>query len=224
MSLGIHRTKLLHHGLLKELANCSRLLLVHGRLVGQTNLVHHGIWVKTFRNSIFEILQKGLLVAAIKDVVHHHFRLLHILDTNVIFAETDSRNCLLVFVLSVNDRRESLLLVLVDHVPDLGYPRAGRVDDFNILLVKVGHFLNRRTKGGQDDDIPVLDRLEILLALAQLFNKLDIHGRQVVVDFGVVNQLVGDVDPAVGEVIDRLVGESNASFDAPAKAKVLENT
>jgi hypothetical protein len=67
-----------------------------------------------------------------------------------------------------------------------------------------------------------LDRLVLLSAIVQLFNKLHIHGIQVVVDFRVVNQLVGNMDLAVGEMIDRLVGESDAPFDAPTKAKVLE--
>jgi hypothetical protein len=133
MCCHIHGTKLLHHGLLKELSNRPCLLLVHGRLVGQTNLFQHGIWVKTFRNSMFKVLHQGLLVAAIDNVVSHHFCFLHILDANVIVTETDGRNRFLVSVLAVNDRRESLFLVLVDNVPDLGNPRTRRVDDFDIL-------------------------------------------------------------------------------------------
>jgi hypothetical protein len=89
------------------------------------------------------------------------------------------------------------------------------------LLVKIVHFFQRRTKGGQNNHIPVLHRLVILLAISNFLNKLHIHGIQVVVDLGVVNQFVGNMDLAIGEMIDRLVRESDAPFDAPAKAKVL---
>lgn len=54
-----------------------------------------------------------------------------------------------------------------------------------------------------------------------LFNKLHVHIFEVFIHFGVVNELVGNVDALVGKVLHRFVGQRNASFDAPAKTKVL---
>lgn len=106
---------------------------------------------------------------------------------------------------------ESLLVLVTsseDHIP-------------TYLLVKIVHFFQRRTKGGQNDHIPILDRLVFLPAISKLLNKLHIHFIQVVVDLGVVDQLVGNMDLAIREMIDCLVGESDAPFDTPAKAKIL---
>ena len=76
---------------------------------------------------------KFVLVSTVEDVIRKYFSFLHILNTDVIFAETSGSDGLLVSILSVNDRCQSLTLVSVDGVPDFGDPGASSVDDFDIL-------------------------------------------------------------------------------------------
>ena len=89
------------------------------------------------------------------------------------------------------------------------------------LFVKVIHFFVRSTKGGENDNITFPDGIEILLAFANLFNELHIHVLELVIDFGVVDEFIGNVYRFAFKVIDGLVGQGNGSLDAPAKAKVL---
>ena len=55
----------------------------------------------------------------------------------------------------------------------------------------------------------------------RLFNKLHIHIFEVLIHFRVVNEFIGNVDAFVGKVFHRFVGQGDASFDPPAKAKIL---
>mmetsp|Transcript_297 Transcript_297/g.833 ORF Transcript_297/g.833 Transcript_297/m.833 type:complete len:292 (-) Transcript_297:1118-1993(-) len=132
--LGIDGAVLLHHGLLQELADGPRLLLVHGGLVRKSDLLEHGVGVKSLGDGILKVLEEGLLVPPLSHVVDDHLRLLHVLDDDVILAEGHGGNSLLVRVLPVNDRGQPLLLVLVDSVPHLRHPRAGSVDDIDVLV------------------------------------------------------------------------------------------
>ena len=91
------------------------------------------------------------------------------------------------------------------------------------LLVKVIHFFVRCSKGGQDDDISFLDRVKVFGSAIHLFNELDIHGMQFIIDFRIVNEFVGNVNFAIRKVIDGFVGQGNGSFDTPAESKVLRN-
>lgn len=125
--------ELFHHRLLEELSNGPSFLLVHRGLVRQPDLIKHLIWIESLAHGLLEVLQEGFLVASVQDVVRDHFRLLHVLDADVVLAETDGRDSFLVPVLAVDDRRQTLLLVLVDRVPDLAHPRTRRVDNFNVL-------------------------------------------------------------------------------------------
>mmetsp|Transcript_34794 Transcript_34794/g.54320 ORF Transcript_34794/g.54320 Transcript_34794/m.54320 type:complete len:360 (-) Transcript_34794:249-1328(-) len=219
----IHFTwpKLLHHRLLQQLSNRLGLLLVHCRLIGNSNLIEHGIGIKASRNGLFKVFQKRFLVTTVNDVIGDHIGLFHVLDANVIFAETGRGDGFFVFVLSVNDRRQSLALMHIDGVPNLGDPGAGGVDDFDVLFIKVTHLFVGGTKGWQDDDVSLLNVIEILFAFSQLFNQIDIVFRQTIVHFRVVNEFVGNVKFAIGIMFDGFVGQGDTSFDAPAESKVL---
>ena len=91
------------------------------------------------------------------------------------------------------------------------------------LLVKVIHFFVRSTKGGKNDYIAFSNRIKILSSILRLFNKLHLHILELIVDFGVVDEFVGNVYLFTLEMIDGFVGQGNGSFDTPAKAKVLQN-
>jgi hypothetical protein len=127
---------LLHHRLLEELADGLRLLLVHGRLIGESNIFQHRVRIEPSRDGIFEPLQEGFLVPARQDVFGDQFRLLHVLDADVILAEAGRGDRLLVRVLAVDDARQPLPLVHVDGVPYLAHPGTRRVDDLDVLREK----------------------------------------------------------------------------------------
>lgn len=135
MLVGIDGSVLGHHCLLQQLSNRSRLLLVHCSLVGQANILQHGVWIKSLGNGLGKVFHERVAVTTILNIVRHHFRFLVVLDANVVFAKADRGDRFLVLVLSVNNRGLSSLLVLVDSVPNLGDPRASSVDDFDILMI-----------------------------------------------------------------------------------------
>lgn len=223
--LHVLRPVLLHHGLLQELSNRSGFLLVHGRLIRQSNLVQHGIRIKTLGHGLAKVLHKGLLVSTIDNVVRYHFGFLHIFDTNVVFAKGCGRDRFLVSVLAVNDGGVARFLVLVDRVPHFGDPGAGGIDHFNVLLVQVGHFFKGGAKGGQNHHVAFADRFKILgVGICHggvLFNELHLHVFQIFVHFGIVNEFVGDVHFAIGKVLHRFVRQRDGTFDAPAESKIL---
>ena len=91
------------------------------------------------------------------------------------------------------------------------------------LLVKEVHFFVGSTKGRKNYHITLSNRIKVFLTTINLFNKLNIHILQSVVDFGVVNKFVGDMNGLAFKVINSLVGQSNGSFHTPAKAEVLKD-
>ena len=127
----------LHHCFLKHLTNSLRFFLVHGRLIGQSNLLQHGIRIKPFGDGMFKILQKLVFRESCSQHVRFdHLSFFHILDANVIFTETDSGDCFFVGVFAVNDGGKSLALMGIHGVPHLANPWTSCIDDFNILQQK----------------------------------------------------------------------------------------
>mmetsp|Transcript_19622 Transcript_19622/g.40725 ORF Transcript_19622/g.40725 Transcript_19622/m.40725 type:complete len:342 (-) Transcript_19622:182-1207(-) len=221
MILCIHRSKLLHHGLLHQLTNSPCLFLVHGCLICQTNLVQHGIRIKPFGNSLLEILQESLLIPTIDDIIRHHLGLLVILHTNIILAERRRSNGLLMPILPMNHRSQPLPLMLIHRIPNLAYPRTRRIHHLHILLVHQRHLLEGRSKRRKNHHVSIFHLRKILLSLSQLLDELHVHLMQIIVHFGVVNQFVGDVDGSSREVLHGLVRQGDAAFDAPAESKVF---
>lgn len=89
------------------------------------------------------------------------------------------------------------------------------------LFVKHIHFFKRSAERRQNDNITFSNGIKILLSSFKFFNKLDIHVRQVVVNFWVVNEFISDVNSFAWKVRNGFVGQSNGPFDTPAESKVL---
>mmetsp|Transcript_2538 Transcript_2538/g.4072 ORF Transcript_2538/g.4072 Transcript_2538/m.4072 type:complete len:323 (+) Transcript_2538:14-982(+) len=157
VTLGIHRSVFLHHCLLQQLSNSTSLLLVHGGLVRKTELREHGFWVKPGADSLSKVCHECFRISTIHNVVRQHLGFLHVLDADVIFTKRHSGDGFLVSVLSVNDTGESLLLVGVNGIPDLGNPWAGGIDNFHVLLVEQFHLFKGSSKGWKNDDITIIN-------------------------------------------------------------------
>mmetsp|Transcript_17589 Transcript_17589/g.27575 ORF Transcript_17589/g.27575 Transcript_17589/m.27575 type:complete len:312 (-) Transcript_17589:375-1310(-) len=221
MILDINWSELLNHSLLHQLTDGPCLLLVHSGLIGQSNLVQHGIRIKVLGYGILKMIQKCLFISTVHNVINHHFSLLHILHTNVILAEGNCGDSLFMGILSMNDRSQSLFLMSVDSVPNLAHPWAGGVNDIDILVVHQFHFLERRSKCRKDYNISIADIGKIFLSLSQLFNELHIHIVQFVINLGVVNKFISDVNRLSREMLNGLIGEGNTALNTPAEPKVF---
>jgi len=92
--------------------------------------------------------------------------------------------------------------------------------------VEHGHFFIRGTKGGKDDDIPILDGGKVLSKGIVLggcfFNQIDLHFRQSIIDFGIVNEFIGNMKGLSGIMFDRFIGQGDTTFDSPTETKILE--
>mmetsp|Transcript_25982 Transcript_25982/g.47100 ORF Transcript_25982/g.47100 Transcript_25982/m.47100 type:complete len:239 (+) Transcript_25982:560-1276(+) len=221
MLLGIHWTKFRYHGLLHQLSNGPRLLLVHGSLIGQTNLVQHGIRIKSLRNCVLKILQKCFLISPIYDVIGHHLRLLHILYTDVILTEGHGGHRLLMGIFSVDDGCQSLALMLIHRVPHLAHPRTGGIHNIHIFRIEQRHLLERRPERWQNHHVSIPHLRKVLLPLTNLFDELHVHIVQLIVHLRVVNQFICNVHLLSGEMLHSLVRQGNTTFYAPAESKVL---
>mmetsp|Transcript_31957 Transcript_31957/g.67196 ORF Transcript_31957/g.67196 Transcript_31957/m.67196 type:complete len:239 (-) Transcript_31957:423-1139(-) len=221
MCLDIHWAKFLHLYLLHHLSNCSRLLLIHGSLIGQSYLIQHGIRIETLGHCLLKVLQECHLISPIRHVISKHFCLFHILDADVILAEGYGGHSLLVSILAMDDGSQSLTLVLINRVPNLAHPRAGGIHNINIFRMQHCHFLKRRPECGKDHDISITNLGKVLAPLAHLLNELNIHSMQIIIHLGVMDQFIRDVDLLSREMLHGLIGKGNTALDAPAESKVL---
>mmetsp|Transcript_7824 Transcript_7824/g.13179 ORF Transcript_7824/g.13179 Transcript_7824/m.13179 type:complete len:564 (+) Transcript_7824:174-1865(+) len=215
-----------HHGLLEELSDRLRLLLVHGGLVGKADLAQVYPRVEVRRRGV-AVLGHQLLrreaAGLLHDIRGNLLRLLHVLDDQVRLAHGGGGDGFLVRVLAVDDRRHLRLLVLVDGRPHLGDPRARRVDGGDALVVQQLHLLERGAEGGKDHHVPLADGVKVLPAhgLRVLLHELDAHPAEQLVDARVVDQLVRDVDRLLRVRFPRRPRELDRALDAPAEAVLL---
>jgi len=91
---------------------------------------------------------------------------------------------------------------------------------FHTALVEQLHLLHGGAEGRQDHHIPAGDSREVLHA-ALHGDEQHVHLPQVIVDRGVVDDLVGDPDPLGGVVAARFVGHGHGPLHAPAEAEGL---
>mmetsp|Transcript_22858 Transcript_22858/g.67349 ORF Transcript_22858/g.67349 Transcript_22858/m.67349 type:complete len:597 (-) Transcript_22858:53-1843(-) len=217
------RPVLLDHGLLEELGDGARLLLVHGCLVGEPELAQVHVRVEALGDGVLEVVEEGLLgqgVLLAEHVLADHGRLLDVLDDDVVRRHGRSRHRLLVRPLAVHHRGHLALDVLVHGVPHLGHPGAGGVHHLDVLGVEELHLLEGSAEGRKDDHIPVFHAVEALARL-RLLNVTHVHVREHVVHLGVVDELVGQVHLPVRELLARRPGDLDAALHAPAEAILL---
>ncbi len=124
------------------------------------------------------------------------------------------------FRFAVNDGGELLLGVLRDAFPDAHHVAAGGVHQLAAFRAEFFHDIHLRAKG-RDDHHVVLPQLIQLRAFVGAGQEFDVHRDELLVDFGVVDDLAEDVNRLAGEDLAGGVRQVNRAFDAVAKTKFL---
>src|SRR5688500_16694422 len=155
----------------------------------------------------------------------HHRRFLAVAHAEVVAAvvgEGLGRGGLglLVVVLAVDDRGVPFARVLVDVLPDVQHASASRVHEHAPLPAQVLHLRDGDAEGGQDDDVPGRDRRVAGGRLGRLREQADAHALEPAVHVRVVDDLAGEEDPAVGELLPRLVGVLDRALHPVAEAEL----
>mmetsp|Transcript_19105 Transcript_19105/g.32795 ORF Transcript_19105/g.32795 Transcript_19105/m.32795 type:complete len:336 (-) Transcript_19105:170-1177(-) len=218
MLVELVRAVLLHHGLLKHLAQLLCVTLEHGRLVGQPHTLKHGAWCKPSRDCILEHFHEFLLIASVENVVTHILPFLQVLDNDVVASEGGCGHSLLMRVLAMDDRCEQFLAVGVHGVPYLGHPGTSGVNHLHALVLEVFHFLGSGAKCWENDHIATGDGLVVLALPLDLLNNVDVQLNQALVDLWVVNDFICDEQLAVRERLASLIRHAHSALHAPAVA------
>mmetsp|Transcript_11581 Transcript_11581/g.21660 ORF Transcript_11581/g.21660 Transcript_11581/m.21660 type:complete len:269 (-) Transcript_11581:817-1623(-) len=208
MLIKFRRSILFHHGLLQQLTNGTCLLLIHGGLICQSHVTKHRIRIKSFRHGILEIFHKCGFIPSIQNIIRNHLGLLHIFDTNIVLTKRRCSNRLLMTILSMNDRSQTLPLMHIYRIPYLGYPRTGSIHNLYILLIEQFHLFKARPKCWQNDHILISHHRKIL-SIFILFNKIHIHGLKIIIHFRIMNQLIGNMYLPIRKVLHGLIRQRN---------------
>mmetsp|Transcript_22701 Transcript_22701/g.27429 ORF Transcript_22701/g.27429 Transcript_22701/m.27429 type:complete len:226 (-) Transcript_22701:223-900(-) len=120
----------------------------------------------------------------------------------------------------VNDRSSFLFSVHPDCIPDLGHPGTSSVHYIHLTLIQELHLFHGSSEGRKNYNVTFCYTTEILVAVVFL-NELHVHLSESLVDDRVVNDLVGNPDSAVLELIASLIRHLDRSFYPPAKSKRL---
>jgi hypothetical protein len=124
---------------------------------------------------------------------------------------------LLVPVLAVDHRRESVLRIALDVLPDVQHRAAGGVDQRAAGAVEPLQFLDRHPERRQDHHIIGAERDAVLFGIAEEANAL---AAQLVVDVRVVDDLAGQEYVLIGEPLAGLIGVVDGAIDAVAEAEL----
>ena len=127
---------------------------------------------------------------------------------------------LLVVVLAVDHGREALPGVLVDVLPDVEHAAARRVDQHASLGPQVLHLRHRHPEGGEEDHV---GRSHLPVARVRIVGggqDPDTHALQAPVHLRVVDDLAGEEDPPVGELLAGLVGVLHRAVHPVAEAEL----
>jgi len=117
---------------------------------------------------------------------------------------------------SVDHRREAVLRVSPDVLPDVQHRSACRVDQRAAPLFELRELRHGHTKGGQDDDVVRPERRAILARIGQ---EPDAPRPQLIVDVGIVDDFAGQEDALVRKLLARLVRIVDRAIDAVAEAE-----
>jgi hypothetical protein len=120
----------------------------------------------------------------------------------------------------VDDGGEPLPRVLVDVLPDVQHAAAGRVDEDAALPAQVLHLRDGDAERGQDHDVAGGHRRVAGGRIRSVGKQADPHPLQASVHVGVVDDLAGEEDAPVGELLPRLVGVLDRALDAVAEAEL----
>jgi hypothetical protein len=117
---------------------------------------------------------------------------------------------------SVDDRREAVLRVAPDVLPDVQHRSACRVDERAALRFQLRELADRHAEGGQDDDVVLPERRAIFAWIRQ---DADAARTELIVDVRVVDDLAGQENALVRKLLARLVRVVDRAIDAVAEAE-----
>mmetsp|Transcript_12367 Transcript_12367/g.21132 ORF Transcript_12367/g.21132 Transcript_12367/m.21132 type:complete len:315 (-) Transcript_12367:145-1089(-) len=217
MHTQILHTIFLHHRLFKQLANLLGLAFEHGSLIGNSYGLQILVRVESLAHRVLKLGHKLRLITTVHDVIAHILCFGKIEHNQILFSKAGRRNGLFVFPLAVDHRCAVGLLVLVQRIPHFGHPRAGSIHNLHATARQVLHFLQRRTKGGQDDHVTVFHHGQIL-GQTFLWHKLDSHVRKPLVHNWIVNHFIGQPQRLCGELLPGLIRNGDRSLHTPAEA------
>ena len=119
--------------------------------------------------------------------------------------------------LAVDDRREAVLRVSLDVLPDVEHRSARRVDHDAAHPAEAVHVGGRDAEGRQHDHVLRAKRRAVGIGIAEKLNAL---GAEAVVDVRVVDDLAGEKHAAVRKPLARLVGVIDRAVDAVAEPEL----
>ena len=123
----------------------------------------------------------------------------------------------LVPYLAVNDRREPVLGVPLDVLPDVQNRAAGRIHHDAADLGEPLHLGGRDAECRQHDDVIGAQRRTVGVRVAE---KLDALAAQPVVDVRVMDDFAGQEHTAIGKPLSRLIGVVDRAIDAVTEAEL----
>ncbi len=126
----------------------------------------------------------------------------------------------LVVVLAVDDRGKALPRVGVDVLPDVQHAAAGGVHEHAALGAQELHLHHRHPEGGQDHHVLRRHLGVAPVMVGGLGQDADPQALDAAVHVGVVDDLAGEEDPAVGELLAGLVGVLHRPVDPVAEAEL----
>jgi hypothetical protein len=118
---------------------------------------------------------------------------------------------------AVNDRREAVLRVADDVLPDVQDGAAGGIDQRAALVHEPGHVADRDTERGQNDHVVAPQRVG---ALARVREEPDAGRAKPVVDVGIVDDFAGQKDVLPREAAPRLIRIVDGTVHAVAEAEL----
>ena len=128
---------------------------------------------------------------------------------------------LLMRVLAVDHRGESVLGVVLDTLPDVEYRATRRVDQDAADLLELFEVVQRHAECGQDDDVPRVDGGEVERSVGVRIDEGDSHIGHPLIHVRIMDDLTDEVDVPVREFVHRLVCVVHRPIDAIAEAELL---
>ena len=210
----------------QQLGDLERFAREHRSLVGQPDPLQVPPGIETWRDGAGEACEKLFRVCRPFDLAADPSRLLQVPNDEVMPSGRARRagcgRCgLLMGVLAMNHGRESVAGIALHVLPDVEDRTAGGVHQNASDLVEPLHHRDRHAEGGKDDDVLRPHVAQLPGRLPGAVEETDSHLPQPPVHSGVVDDLAGDVDVAVGKALPRLVGVVNSPFDAVAETEFL---
>jgi hypothetical protein len=195
----------------------------HRRLVRAADPRQVQVGVEAGGDRLPKAGQEGRAIAAVLDVGAHLLRFLQVPDDDEVASGLAAGPGgggpgLLVRVLAVDEGGVAGAGEALDVLPDVEHGATGGIHQHHLPRPQRLHVAEGDAEGGEEDDVvgeEVLHRHPV-----PAVQEPDPHLGQAPVDAGVVDDLAGDEDPALGELLPRLVGVLDRPVHAVAEPEL----